>query len=296
MRWLIALCLVGCGSAQAPFSASLDALAASGTPDPQTMSGLILGSPVAEPAPPAYEDEVGDEQSYVSNPCPADMKLVSGNYCPSIIQNCINLDKTIHNANGYVRCLEFAPTQCLTPKEQKPHMRFCMDKYEWPNKVGEKPGRMLSWYDMKRNCEGIGKRLCEDREWSQACEGNPNNDEIVAYPYGNVRDATKCNIDKQQRSWFDASKSPMTPDIVERLDQSVPSGSMPGCVSGYEIFDMTGNMDEFVVNGSGKPYVSGLMGGHWVMGARNRCRPKTIAHGPTFAYYAEGGRCCKNVE
>lgn len=40
--------------------------------------------------------------------CPSDMIEVQGEYCPNVVQDCLNLDKSIRNANGYVRCLEFA--------------------------------------------------------------------------------------------------------------------------------------------------------------------------------------------
>ncbi len=234
--------------------------------------------------------------SYDASACPADMIEVSGNFCPEIIENCINLDKTVHNANGFVRCLEFTPTKCITPDNKRIPMHFCIDKFEWPNQEGVKPTVMVTWYDMKKNCEDKGKRLCVDNEWTLACEGP----EILPYPYGLKRDSNACNIDHPQRPWFDASKSAMTPDIVAKLDQSVPAGSMPGCVSPYGVYDMTGNADEWVVYSSGKyankyPYISGLKGGHWVIGARNRCRPETTAHGPTTVFYEIGGRCCKDT-
>ena len=222
--------------------------------------------------------------------CPDDMVEITGDFCPDVVQKCINLDTTVHNVNGYVRCLEYeSPTQCLS-KTRVP-MHFCMDKYEWPNQNGVLPSIMVTWYDMKKNCEAEGKRICVDHEWSMACEGN----DILPYPYGYKRDATACNIDHPQRTWFDASKMPMTMELASRLDQRVLSGAMGGCVSPYGVHDMTGNVDEWVVNSSGSPYVSGLMGGHWVTGARNRCRPETLAHGPTTIYYEIGGRCCKDI-
>jgi formylglycine-generating enzyme len=240
-----------------------------------------------------------------TNVCPDGMVEVEGDYCPSIDQKCIAYDKTIHNANGYVRCLEFAPTKCLSADDKKIYMHFCIDRYEYPNHKGEKPIRMVSWYDMKKNCESIGKRLCEDREWTQACEGGSG--EILAYPNDNVRDESRCNIDKLQRPWFDASKMPMTKELSDRLDQSVPSGSM-SCVSGYGVEDMTGNDDEWVVNTESGvsldhyPYKSGLVGGAWVKGHRNRCntrRPggaETNVHGPGSVYYEFSGRCCGDIK
>ena len=221
--------------------------------------------------------------------CPNDMVLVEGDYCSSIEQECINLDKSIKNANGFVKCDEFkSPSKCLS----KPvHMKFCMDVYEWPNKKGEMPEVMVSFDEMKNNCSKLGKRVCKDTEWTKACEGQEN----LPYPYGYKRSSETCNIDLDQKPGFDASK-PMTEYLVGYLDQRVPSGSMPDCVSPYGVHDMTGNVDESVINTNGKPHQSAEMGGHWVRGARNRCRPRTVVHNESFKYYEIGGRCCKDSE
>lgn len=222
--------------------------------------------------------------------CPDDMAEIDGDFCHDVIQNCLKLDKSIHNVNGYIKCDLFDKTQCLS--KERVHMHFCMDRYEWPNQKGVKPTVMVSWNDMKKNCESVGKRLCQDHEWSLACEGP----EILPYPYGYKRDDMACNIDHTQKPNFDASKSEMTKEIVSYLDQRVPSGSMDRCVSYYGVYDMTGNVDESVVNSAGKPFKSAEMGGHWVAGARNKCRPETIVHNENFKYYEIGGRCCKDIK
>ena len=58
--------------------------------------------------------------------------------------------------------------------------------------------------------------------------------------------------------------------------------------------DMAGDVDEWAVNVTlhGKPYRSTFKGGHWMYGARNRCRPVTATHDEATVYYAEGFRCC----
>ncbi len=66
-------------------------------------------------------------------------------------------------------------------------------------------------------------------------------------------------------------------------------------MSPYGVHDMTGNVDEWVVNESGHPYKSGLKGGYWGP-VRDRCRPMTTAHNEDFAYYQIGFRCCSDVQ
>ena len=85
---------------------------------------------------------------------------------------------------------------------------------------------------------------------------------------------------------------PRTRDAeIARLDQRDASGAREACVSPYGVHDMTGNVDEWVVNETGRPYKSGLKGGYWGP-VRTRCRPMTTAHDENFTFYQVGFRCC----
>lgn len=224
--------------------------------------------------------------------CPSDMIRVSGDYCPSLTEVClkwldaplcVEWDKDNHACvkwNEPMRCGEFRkPTVCVG---NTAHLDFCIDKYEYPNKLGEKPRLRTTWNQAKATCESHGKRLCVDKEWTQACRGPDN----LPYPYGYTRDATACRIDLP---WQDPATH-----TFEQLDKTVPSGSMPSCVSEYGVYDMTGNADEWAVSSGGTPYISVFKGGH-PHGVRNRCSPRTEGHGPTFSYYDTGFRCCKDA-
>jgi sulfatase modifying factor 1 len=221
--------------------------------------------------------------------CPPDMVAVEGEYCPLVAQTCLRwMDPQM------LQCAEFARTpvtQSCPVKIQ--HKRFCIDRYEWPNKIGALPRYMASWTEAKASCEAIGKRLCADTEWTLACEGP----ERQPYPYGDgyVRDDRACNIDKpyiwpHPERIYDTRRQD---DELARLDQREASGSRIACVSPYGVHDMVGNVDEWVVNESqaGKPFRGGLKGGYWGP-VRTRCRPMTTAHDETFRYYQIGFRCC----
>jgi len=222
--------------------------------------------------------------------CPADMIEVEGDYCPYVEQKC----KRWNDPATKLQCAEFEKTpaagRCFMKTQ---HKRFCIDRYEWPNRPGVLPTLMKSWNEAKTSCESVGKRLCGDTEWTLACEGP----ERHPYPYGNgyVRDDAACNIDKPY-IWPHPEKvyDPRTSAAeLARLDQREPSGSRAACVSPYGVHDMTGNVDEWVVNVSqqGQPHISGLKGGYWGP-VRTRCRPMTTAHEETFRYYQIGFRCC----
>lgn len=222
--------------------------------------------------------------------CPPDMVEVEGDYCPYVQQRCLRwLDPVTK-----LQCAEFDRTassgQCFMKTQ---HQKFCIDRYEWPNKVGVLPRFMASWVEAKTTCESIGKRLCSDTEWTQACEGPARQ----PYPYGGgyERDSSACNIDRpyiwpNPERVFDPTTSAAE---VARLDQREPSGARPACMSAYGVHDMVGNVDEWVVNVSqdGQPHKSGLKGGYWGP-VRTRCRPMTTAHEETFRYYQIGFRCC----
>lgn len=222
--------------------------------------------------------------------CPDGMLEVEGSFCPEVEQKC----------NRYIdpegvfprRCAEFAPTSKCIGKESKRH--FCIDRYEWPNKAGENPIVMKTWYEAKDACTSAGKRLCGDSEWTVACEGQ----ERLPYPYGYDRNSEACNIDKPHpdvnEKALGSADAAVRDAEAKRLWQGEPSGSRASCVSPYGVFDMTGNVDEWVVNESGAPYKSGLKGGYWGP-VRDRCRPMTTVHAEGFSFYQIGFRCCSDV-
>ncbi len=215
--------------------------------------------------------------------CPAGMVEVDGQYCPFVEQKCLRwLDPETH-----MRCAEFEPTPHCATRTLRRH--FCIDEYEYPNQAGAKPQVMVTWTQARDACEAEGKRLCNESEWTLACEGQ----EHLPYPYGYARNADACNIDRPHPVPNErALVNPRTRDAeIARLDQRDPSGSRESCVSPYGVHDMTGNVDEWVVNQSGHPYRSGLKGGYWGP-VRDRCRPMTVAHDENFAFYQIGFRCC----
>jgi len=224
------------------------------------------------------------------------------------------------------------------------HLAFCMDRYEYPNKPGATPARLHNWYEAQEACEAAGKRLCEEQEWTLACEGP----EHLPYPNGWTRgiwtadteeSANGCNIsrcysncppeerDAQGRctaydpmlkrdsarpacytepDWVqtqmpgqsDATKK----KYLEMVDHAsgdprypflLPSGSMSRCVSPYGIYDLTGNIDEWVQSFDyHDSKISNLKGGHYLHNCRARCRPVTTRHGPYYFQASIGFRCC----
>ncbi|WP_437983476.1 formylglycine-generating enzyme family protein [Sorangium sp. So ce117] len=247
-----------------------------------------------------------------SEGCPDDMVLVEGDYCPVVDQICLKHHKEFekdqerratpsNEAEGPTtvseRCLEYRrPSECLSKKRAP--MRFCVDRYEWPNRKGELPALLVSWRQAVKACEGVGKRLCTEDEFNFACEG----EEMLPYTYGFARDATKCNIDRPFRQrevtlfhYERCMRHPKCKAELERLDQRVPAGSMPACVSPFGAYDLNGNINEWVVRpGRKSPERSGLKGGWWGP-MRGRCRPTVGFHKEEDYGYEQGFRCCKDA-
>lgn len=221
-----------------------------------------------------------------SSVCPTGMVEVEGDYCPYVAQRCLRwLDPETH-----MRCAEFAPTSDCPVRPR--HERFCIDRYEYPDQEGQKPRVMVTWNQAREICGSENKRLCGEAEWTLACEGS----ERLPYPYGYTRNDAACNIDKPHPAPNERLlANPATRAAeVARLDQRDPSGANAACVSPFGVYDMTGNVDEWVVNARGVPYKSGLKGGYWGP-VRDRCRPMTTAHDENFEFYQIGFRCCADT-
>jgi len=81
--------------------------------------------------------------------CPDDTLLVDGEYCEKLAVEC--LKKFYAPQNHLWVCLEVKkPTRCEGPKR---HMRFCIDRYEFPNKKGVRPMVMQNFYQAQVHCE-----------------------------------------------------------------------------------------------------------------------------------------------
>ena len=243
----------------------------------------------AETAETADEDDTEGElaaEPEEQKGCPYEMAMVSGSHCTNVTQTCKEYVESPID-NPFARCRVFEePTEC---KGDRVDMRFCIDILETAGHDGL-PLADKSWNQAKSICESLGKRLCSEREWLFACEG----EEALPYPYGYVRNPDICNFDK-------------TDGLVTKqgklADHRMQADANPECVSPFGVQNMVGNIDEWVVLDS--PYYSarnnnrkmqsGLKGGWWGP-MRSRCRPTTYDHDESYRALQTGVRCCKDAD
>ncbi len=101
-----------------------------------------------------------------------------------------------------------------------------MDRFEYPNVKLAHPLVHVSWADAQRLCFARGRRLCREDEWELACTMGRG----WAYSYGPKRAAGRCNADHPQQS-------------AEAIG---PAGDRPACRNEYGVFDLNGNVSEWV--------------------------------------------------
>jgi hypothetical protein len=170
-------------------------------------------------------------------------------------------------------------------------MRFCIDRFEYPNVRGEYPVVLVSWREARGLCDARHERLCTEDEWTFACEG----EDAQPYPYGYERDSNACVFDRNWLPYHEAALRDRASDAAMReldsLWQGAPSGASPGCRSPFGAYDMTGNVDEWTGSTRREGLRSIMKGGYWGP-VRARCRPSTRVHDPDFVFYQQGFRCC----
>jgi len=146
-------------------------------------------------------------------------------------------------------------------KQDRPFLKVCIDRYEFPNTKDQRPKTGVSYDEARELCRKQGKRLCTAEEWQWGCSGL----EGYTYPYGWNPEKHKCNTDDQT--------------LPE------PSGARHNCISKFGGYDMAGNVFEWVVGPKKQPALVG--------GPLAKCQTITEGVGGS-AKPRSGFRCCKS--
>jgi len=165
---------------------------------------------------------------------------------------------------------------------------------------------------------GLRKRLCSRKEWQRACRGKGQQ----RYPYGDTGERARCNTGKGHlptemfgnlRGGWKYDEHFNNPELDQKPGFLSHSGDYEGCVSDLGVFDMVGNLHEWVsdmvdqdlmdklvednVERREQPWQEGngiFMGGFFSTTSElgPGCYYITVAHEPAYHDYSTGFRCC----
>jgi formylglycine-generating enzyme required for sulfatase activity len=189
--------------------------------------------------------------------------------------------------------------------------------YEARSEADVFPQAYISRVEAEAACKHAQKRLCSLAEWQRACSGARG----TAYPYGPRWQPTRCNTDKPHlltlRFGPDARRWSYAVFNDPALDQEpgflARAGEHPGCVGDEGVFDLVGNLHEWVSDEVGPAVIASLKSDgaprQWQPWAKGNgvfvggfystreehgpgCRFITVAHEPRYHDYSTGFRCC----
>ncbi len=161
---------------------------------------------------------------------------------------------------------------------------------------GMTPQGYISGTEAQKACAAAGKRLCSSTEWLAACQGAQQS----TYPYGgHAHKPGVCN-DKYKGGhpvvdYFGTSsgiwdaKHMNDPGINKQPGTVAKGGAFSGCKTPAGVFDMHGNLHEWVADTAGT-----FRGGFYADAKINGsgCLYKTTAHAVGYHDYSTGFRCC----
>jgi len=166
------------------------------------------------------------------------------------------------------------------------------------SRAGVVPQAYLSYLSARKACESAGKRLCTKDEWIGACKS----ERATRHPYGPGYLRGQCNVwrtlhpahvlhgnaslghlDPRLNLLFEAGKDPLLR----------ATGATPTCASawgGDRIFDMVGNLDEWIEDESGV-----FLGGFYARSTTKGCDAEITGHSAGYYDYSTGARCCRDA-
>jgi hypothetical protein len=136
----------------------------------------------------------------------------------------------------------------------------------------------VSWVEASAACRGSAKRLCTQSEWMRACSGRSDLEllkEGRRWPHSDRWQSTLC---------WDAADTTRT--------QGYQAGQKPYCVSPEGVFDLTGNLWEWVGQ---TPETARLVGGSFVEGESATCGANLSEFGIDYSAPWTGFRCCADT-
>ena len=224
------------------------------------------------------EEPIEDqEQENVQEPCPVGMTLIDAQFCMDI----------------YEAALE--ALQNGVWEEHSPYHTPSGDNFRAISKKGIVPQAHISGEMAKTACQNSGKRLCTSEEWLLSCQGR----ESRTFPYGMTYMEGACNdvyadghpvihyFGTSDGIWDSVHMN--DPNINQQPNSLAHTGTFESCVTPDGIFDLHGNLHEWIADASGI-----FRGGFYADASINGtgCQYQTTAHNISYYDYSTGFRCC----
>ncbi|MEQ9324816.1 MAG: SUMF1/EgtB/PvdO family nonheme iron enzyme, partial [Polyangiaceae bacterium] len=261
----------------------------------------VMMAMVASPRTPA-SSAVSIGRAVAEGPCPPEMALVGG--------SCIDrweAHVTVTSADG---------SEAILPGNERPPDGARLTA---ASASGTVPQGHLTRHEAAAACDAGGKRLCRIEEWRAACVsgGGP-------FPYGAEEDRGRCNTHKEhllprvfgQRTGWDMRKHLNAPALNATPGFLALTGEHEGCVTPEGVYDLAGNLQEWVADAVSLELVRRLhddgfvrhrqpwrpgnaifVGGFYSTRAEHGpgCAYTTLAHQARYHDYSIGFRCCRDV-
>jgi sulfatase modifying factor 1 len=229
------------------------------------------------------ELDEADRPQPMNGLCPSDMASIDDKYC---------IDK-----------YEASLVEVMPDGEERAfpyYARVNQHKVRAVSRKGVFPQGYISGNEAARACKASGKRLCKPQEWKTACKGP----EKLQWGYGQKRVPGTCNDHGRSPigalfasaamdgSAFASPKIMNDPQLNQLEGTLAETGSHEGCASGYGVYDMVGNIHEWVDDPAGT-----FQGGYYLDVEKNGdgCGYRTDAHESWYHDYSTGFRCCSDV-
>lgn len=225
------------------------------------------------------DSETDTDTEETEEPCPENMVLINQSFCIDKYEATLE-----ENINGSWQAA--SPYQTIENREVRAVVS-----------MGMVPQAHISGEQAQAACQESGKRLCSSEEWLRACQGASGN----VYPYGNSYWSGACNdhynghplvnyYGTSEGIWDSAHMN--NSGINQQSGTVSEGGAFLQCVSEDGVYDMHGNLHEWVEDPSGI-----FRGGFYADASINGegCSYRTTAHGFGYFDYSTGFRCCAEV-